>query len=696
MASPVAAAQDAQDSASIEAAPDEITVTAQKRTEVTENVPISISTIGSDHIGVAGVSNLQELPQMVPGIRVDQLGSNTQPTIRGISSNVGGPGTSANVALYVDGFYQPSQLGDALDFNNIANIQVVKGPQGTLFGRNATGGAIMINTLDPAFKTAVRIDASYASFADARASIYATTGLTDTLAVDLAAYFRDADGFVTNVYNGRHDAYAKHRSIRGKLLFEPTSNLKFLLTVSHSDVKEPGPQVYSLLPDLAGTAQAPVIAPGSVTTSARKQDAQNTEAIAHTKTTSVYLKSTLDVGGVSLTSYTGYRDENSRQQSDLDGSSATLFVSDWTQYDRTFTQEFNLASAGNGALQWSAGTFYLHSNAGIPQFDLHFCDDCTLVLISSRIKTEAVAGFGDATYHLGGGLYATGGLRYSWEKQTYDYAQFGATGGGSQAWHGFSPRAALRYEFSPRTNVYASFNKGFKAGVFSTVSASLNAVEPEQVKAYEVGFKSAVGSWHFATSAYYYDYTNLQVSSYDLTTGAQLLQNAGSARIKGLEAEVSGRLMPGLSVRANAAYTHGRYRTFEGAVDTVLLPGGIGYESVPASASGKTMLRAPAFTANLGADYVMPINFGSLKFSGNLYMTSKIYYDALNRYSQKAYQVLNLSAEWNAPDNSFGVGVFGKNVTDTHYVNYVDPLSYGILANWGTPASYGVRLRMAF
>lgn len=671
----------------------EIIVTAQKRAEPIGRVPISISTLQSDQLGASGAANFQEIQNYVPGFRIGLVGPNMTPTIRGISSSAGG---AANVATYIDGFYQPSLLGNSFDLENIESLQVVKGPQGTLFGRNATGGAIVIKTRSPSFDTSVNLQASYGSFDDRRLNVYASTGITDQLAVNVAGYIRKSDGFVRNVYNGRHDAYSDQKSVRGKLLYKPTDRLTLELIAGYASIDDPGSSVFSLDPKFLSGSLIATLAPDAVITTRRKETAQNTAVFTKVKTANVGLKTEYDLGDASLTMLTGYRHEKADQVADLDGSSSTIFDTSSHRQDKTFTQEVNLVSTGNGPFQFSLGAFYYHDVNVISPFNLSYCDGCSFVYIDSRLKTEAAAVFADATYEALPSLFITAGLRYSLERQTYSFASLGVSDRRKDDWKTATPRFVARYEFSPSTNVYASYSKGFKAGIFPNGAAATSALNPEKVDAYEVGAKWEHRGWRAALAGYYYKYKDMQIFAYDATTAQSLFRNAASATIKGIDFDMSGAITSRLSVYANAAYLHGRYGRFDGAIDTAPNITGAGYSSVAVSASGNMLQQAPAFTFNAGANYAVPVSFGTLSLSANIYHSSRIFYDAPNRFVQPGYELVNISAGWTSTDDRWSLELYGKNVTDTVYRNYIDPLSFAILANWGAPASYGVRLGYKF
>ncbi|MFV0277833.1 MAG: TonB-dependent receptor [Parahaliea sp.] len=181
---------------------EEVVVTAQKRTQTIEDVPISISVVSGKRIEDANLNSANQLAELVPGLRIDAAGGFSQPTIRGVGSSISQVGASSIVATYVDGFYIASQLTTDAQLANLENVQVLTGPQGTLFGRNATGGAILIKTRDPAFETSGNIKLSYARFDSQRHQGYFTTGLSDSVAMNISGFYDESDGFLKNITDG--------------------------------------------------------------------------------------------------------------------------------------------------------------------------------------------------------------------------------------------------------------------------------------------------------------------------------------------------------------------------------------------------------------------------------------------------------------------------------------------------------------
>jgi len=229
-AAPVAAPMDA-------GSPAEIVVTAQRREERLVDVPISITALSGQRLEQAGVTTPQQLSQVTPGFFYSVTAINSQPTIRGVGSSNVNPGDSSNVATYIDGVYQPSQYGNIFEFNDIERIEVLKGPQGTLFGRNATGGAVLIHTKQPEAGFSGRLSARYGSF-DAFASKLYMTGGSDSVAGSLAAVYSRDDGYIRNIFLNKRVGNSKTQAVKAKLLFKPGENTQIIIGGGYSDVTD--------------------------------------------------------------------------------------------------------------------------------------------------------------------------------------------------------------------------------------------------------------------------------------------------------------------------------------------------------------------------------------------------------------------------------------------------------------------------
>lgn len=486
-------AQDAQsssDQSAVDAAGSEdnaIIVTAQKRSEALEAVPISIAAVSSEQLVSSGIEQVLDLPQAVPSLRVNYAGTFVLPTIRGVGSIVALPGLTQNIATYVDGYYVPTPSSSNYDLVSVESVNVLKGPQGTLFGANATGGAIQINTREPSYNTSALARFGYSSYNTVNSAFYGTTGLGDFAAIDLAASYEASDGYVTNVVTGDDHAGEYHKySIRSKLLLEPADGVKFTIGYEHNYSNDP---ISQLVVPRHGISLGS-LDPATVTVfNSPKRVALDNPGYARFTSDGFTLTSEFDLGFATVTSYTQYRKDRVDQGLDYDATSAPINFSFWSVRDKTFTQELNLTSSGSGPLQWVLGGFYLNYKDAY-DYNTHVYDfGIDVDVFESRNKTQSLAGFAELTYNVVDNLYLTGGIRYTEDKPevAFDLQALGVTDEGSAKFHNTSIRAVARYELTPRSNVYASYSQGYRSGGLPGSAFSTVPVEPETIDAFEVG-----------------------------------------------------------------------------------------------------------------------------------------------------------------------------------------------------------------
>ncbi|MFA7441339.1 MAG: TonB-dependent receptor [Sphingomonadaceae bacterium] len=680
-----------------ESASSEIVVTAQRRSERLVDVPISISSVSGEALESSGTSSLYNLTQNVPGLRLDSSGPYVIPTIRGVGSSLSGPGLSSNIAVYMDGYYIPNQLGSDFQLLGISNVQVLKGPQGTLFGRNSTGGAILVTTKDPTFNSEATIRASYASFDRLNLSFYGSTGLTDKLAINLTGFYEQGDGYVRNVNTGNKDSQFDKWSVRSKLLFEPSDAAEFVLTYGHSYVNDPSPYVTS---NYEGMSAGNVV-PGVEVADGRRVTSNGIQAGHRFRGNNVSLTGDFDVGFASLKSYTQYRRERSAEQADYDGTELSIFEPDWRVIDRTVTQELNLSSNEGGPLSWVLGLYYYNNRNAYRDFGAVAGGSPRFKIFDTTITNESWAGFADATYEITPGLFLTGGLRYGRDKVKghYDLAA-GPSDGASRTFNNLSPRVIVRYEIDNSTNVYASYNRGYKAGFLPIASfATSPEVKPEHIDAFEVGLKTAQGPIRAEASAFYYNYKALQVAAYIGVNS--IFRNAATSRIWGLDGQVSANITDNFDISLAGTYTNAEYRNFEGAVAYAqdLNPASPTYglfNTFAADASGMTMPRSPKFIANAGAHYQTTLADGRLDLNANFYYTTRFYYDPIHQFGQGAYALVGLRATYTSPDERWAYSVYGTNITNSSYRSQVLPGTYAIQQTFGEPAAVGASITLNF
>jgi iron complex outermembrane receptor protein len=691
----------------------EIIVTAQRRAERSVDVPITVTTLGSDQLATANARDLTDIAKITPSLRFDSAAGFTQPTIRGIGTAVVTSGGGGNVGVYIDGFYSPNPLSVNTQLMNVDSVQVLKGPQGTLFGRNTTGGAILIQTSDPSEELAGSFKLNYGRFNQTQAQAYVTGGVTRNIAFDVETMYRYGEGFQTNIVDG-NDHIGQYRawSIRMGLKFQVSEDVSVLLRYQHGYLNDPGPVNQNTYVDPALGAGAPNFAPPGSYTTQPNLTAKDQTGLFVSKSDIFQGTIKADLGFADLASYTQYRKENVNQSQDLDATALPIFQIGIPVEDRTFSQEILLNSKPGGPLQWTAGLFYFTNKdrflTFIDNFGKFRDPDGPNRLGGSSTTTESYAAFVDATYEVTPGLFLTGGARYAHDAVKDAYynvgtAQFDVP---SISGNKVTPRVVIRYKPDEHSSIYASFTKGYKAAVIDVGGScqnppnfACNNVKPEDINAWEVGAKFDDGSLSLEAAGFYYDYKNLQVSSY-LSDGRAQIANAASSEIYGLEASMRYRLGSHFELNGGASWTHARYKTFDNAPVYVRCPNPAGcgsgtsfYIPTGTTLENVTMQRTPEFTGNIGARYRTGLAGGEFQVSGNLYYTSKFFFGPSGtQFPQKGYETASARVQWTDPSDVITFAVWCDNLTDKRYLQAVQYNSFGIGANWSPPRTYGIEL----
>ena len=708
----------AQANAAVAAGADgEIVVTAQRRSEKQVDVPITITALSQQQMQTANVQALTDIAKVTPGLRFDNAGAFFQPTIRGVGTAVANPGGGSNVGIYVDGFYSPNPLAGDFQLTKVENVQVLKGPQGTLFGHNTTGGAILVQTADPRSEPDLEGKVSYGRFDELKLQVYATLGVVKDVAFDIEGSYRSGNGYLTNISNGARVGDYQNWSVRTGLKADLGPDVSVLIRYQHSDDNDPTPALAaSYFDPVFGGGQSINVAglytydPRQVATGA----AAGLQLFTKIKSDVVQGTIKADLGFANLTSYTQYRHEvgNSNISQSHDGR-ASLNIGLPIE-DTTWSQEFLLTSKAGSSLQWTAGLFAF-SNKDNWQVKLSafggFAFPTPSRIGGSGTTTKGVAGFVDATYALTPQLFLTAGGRYSHDEVVDAYINKSSFEGfdptintpvPSIKSNHFTPRVVLRYKPDNQSSVYASYTKGYKAAIIdvggscqhSSGGYKCNDVKPEDINAFELGYKYANSRASVELSGFYYDYKNLQVSVYDGFAQASII-NAASSRIYGLDAQFSYKLADALSVNAGGAWTHARYLSFPQApVYSRVTDPATNINSFITTATpltNVTMQHTPEFTGNIGAQYKTGLAKGELLLSSNLFYSSKLFYGPSGiQFPQNSYAVLSLRAQWTAPSKHYTVALYGDNVTNTHYMTEVQTTGAGIGANWNKPMTYGI------
>jgi iron complex outermembrane receptor protein len=668
-----------------------IIVTAQRRAEALEDVPMSVAVVSQDTLSSTGINTIRDLQNVTSGFMVNNSGSYPQPAIRGVTT-INAGAYENNVALFVDGLYEYTAQVLNMDLPNVQSVQILKGPQGTLYGRNATGGAILLDTLDPGDTLDGNLEATYANFDDKRLRGYMSGPLTDRIGLSIAGTLRHTDGYYKKAsrttpgeFEDNHFLGMKQATIRTKLKFDLTDALRATLAYNYIRSSDPRGVFFTSIENV-NTAYTGANATRPRGLGEVAGDVWDLDMHQHEGS----VKLEYDTGIGTLRSVTGYTKEDLDTTYDSDGSYAAGSYSDSRIHDKIFQENLDFAvnAIDNldlvmGGNYYNIKTRYAPDRANV-NYTAVAPNNTPGTPLSAYRKAqeifffrtkEAWAAFFDATFHATDKLSINVGGRYSKEQQdvagrknNYCTATAGCTVGGvliplgsitttpynaafSSNYSKFTPRASIRYEIKPGTNVYASYSSGFRAGEWNSVAPGDSAaawpgptgrVGQESVDSFEIGLKSAGHRYHFDIAGFYSDYKNLQVSSTQFVNGVAtvLLQQVPKAKIHGIEANFDYELVDNLTIRAGATWLHARYGKDAVFLGVGVNPLGTGFninsdpirtlpnQFIPPLAqdlTDKQMARSPDFSGFVGIDYLIPQGDGGFRFSANVkYTTSYV------------------------------------------------------------------------
>ena len=690
----------------------DIVVTANRREERLQEVPIAVAAYGAQELHASGANTVQDLGNLTPGLTIANQSAGITPFIRGIGAVDNTLGQEGAVAVYVDGVYLPSAYASLFSFNNIERVEVLKGPQGTLFGRNATGGLIQVVTRDPGQKPEFEGTVSYGNFQTVKAQGYAAGPLSDTLALSVAGIIsHQGEGYGRNVFLNKDVGFSGNdHAIRSKLVWKPDESTTVKLSgdyslTTHSDqgsAKNYLPGSISSIDDTGGLPGWWDVRGGA------------TEGV-RTKQYGTDLHINHDFGGISVVSITSWRKSQVVQSFDNDATSAVVldaYID--SQKTRTISQELQLLSDPSSRIKWIVGAFFLDDNSRFAApngLGLFGSAVGTAVLIQNGIRTRSLAAYGELTVPLGDKTELTGGIRYTSDKRSIT-GKTDVLGGSFQgaplivsvptdpqtntenkpSW-----RAVLNHKFTPDVMIYGSYNRGFKSGNFNAVSASDKPFKSETVDAFEVGLKSELFDRHlrFNIAAFYYKYRNLQLSvlqGFNLTT-----LNAANSRIYGLDLDGEIAATHDFHIRFGGSYLNTKFLGF----DPDRLPqcsvrdGGMTILG-KCDPTGKSLTRSPKFTATVSPSYGFDTNVGRFDISATYVYNSGFFWEPDNRLKQPSYSLLSGQVGWTDPSQHFGLKAFAKNLTNEKYALWMVAFAFGDEYAAAPPRTYGVEASFKF
>jgi len=693
---------------------EEVVVTAQRRAESMQDVPISVSAVTADTLQTLGAVDVLDLASTAPGLYVGRQLASPLIYLRGIGTTSTQGGQESPTALYVDGVYYAELPGLNFSFNNIERIEVLKGPQGTLFGRNATGGLVQIVTKDPSHDPSLDLGFTVGNYETYGGKLYATTGIGDNLAADIAFVGSDqGEGWGDNLTLGVETGLTDDYGVRSTWLWTPSDATsvrasfdwtKTETTVGLSRQTAPGAQSFL-------TGQGP---PDDIF-----DDLSNIENNEEIEAVGAALKISHSFDAVDFVSITGYRDTDTDVNFDQDNGPIPLVNAPIFYKTEQFSQELQLLSNDSERFDWIVGLYYL---------DLDF--DYELVLNGgafaavggvddrhSRQTVKSWAGYAQGTLAVGEASNITAGIRYTSDEREFRGTDtftipipcdsFGSPGLVAEVCPSAAPpkvtqeeptwRLSFDHRFSDEWLVFASYNRGFKAGVYNMVNLGQPAVDSEIVDAYEVGFKSdlADDTVRLNGSVFFYDYQDLQIQV--INAGITVLDNAAEADVMGAELELQAAPSENLRLYVGLAYLDTEYTKFPNAQLSTPNPQfPFGNVVVTGPADGNELVRAPDFSGSLAINYDIPTSNGTWGINGSYVYTGSFFWEPDNRRDQEAYGLVNAQLGWRNPSDAVHVYLFGRNLADEEYTQFTSDGGLGDSTAWAAPRTYGLGVDLSF
>jgi iron complex outermembrane receptor protein len=682
---------------------EEVVVTAQRRSESMQNVPVSVTAVTADTLESLGAKGVEDLASTAPGLYVGKQLASPLIYIRGIGTTSTQGGQEAPTAMYVDGVYYADLPGLNFSFNNIDRIEVLKGPQGTLFGRNATGGLINVITRDPAQEKSAKLGLTAGNYRSFGGKFYATGGWNEHLAADIAVVGDTQEkGWGRNTFLNVDTGYTNDLGLRSTWLFTPSDKTTVRASLDWARTES--------TVGLSRQAAAGAFTVDGQTAAANfYNERSNFRNFMHSVAKGVAVKVTHSFSNMDFVSLTAYRKNYTHLQLDQDSTSLQLVNAPIFYDDSTVSQELQLLSTGNERMQWIAGIYLIKLDFDY-ELDLHGgAFPASLGFADNKHTQQPVrsyAGYVQSTFNVGDASHITVGGRYTTDERRFTGRdRFGnglvvpvtaskpKTTTSDPTW-----RLAYDHRFSEKVMGFASYNRGFKSGLYNMVNLSQNAVNPEVVDAYEVGLKSDLldRRVRLNASAFYYDYSDLQIQV--ISAGITVLSNAAKAKVQGLELELQAAATDRLTVYGSLSLLDATFKDFRNAqISTRRTAAPFGNAVNPSgSATGNDLNRAPRNSAALALDYKMPAGSGTFGINGSYVYTGDYFWEPDNRLKAPSVGLLNTQVGWSNRGDKYRVYAFGRNLTNEQYSQFISGGAFGDVSAPAAPRTFGIGVDFSF
>lgn len=695
----------------------EIVVTAERREESVQKAPLTIQVIGANSLKESGIVSVVDISKLTTGVQIGVGGSSTQIYIRGVGDFAFNPLANPGVAFNVDGVYiaRPDGLGG--NFYDVARVEVLKGPQGTLYGRNANGGSINVITNEARLnQTSGDFNVEYGNFNLIHTDGAVNLALGDSAAVRVAANAVHRSGYLSD---GTNDDVQQGGRVRFK--WQPTEDITLRLNGDYSHIGGDNGG-YTYLPRRPGAdpwegvgSQAAIAYRGSFPPLGPLLDTSIPDTRQDTKIWSLSGQLDWRFPFATLTVLPAFRD------TDVYSLSYPGFRYEQPNKVRETTLETRLGNSASG-LTWVVGGYFFHES-GTGDINILESDIVQNTQINYNPKTTAYAVFGQATYEIISGLRIIGGARYTYEKRSLrgNYLDnrpvpFGEGEGTvletfntAENFNGVTYKAGLEYDLAPQNLLYLTTSTGFKAGGLNETVPPAAVYRPETLQAYELGSRNRFLDNHLQTNFGLYDwkYKHLQdqrVTFDPLNTINLLTYNVGDATIRGATIDLVYKPFQYDTISTSVEYSDSHYDSFRAQVPTaVFFPGSVGcpttqvgHETV-ANCAGYQVARVPKYTGTFGYehDFTVPGDALIAVTGGGKFATRQwVATDFIPGESVAGFVTFDLNVTYVAKDDRFSVGAFIRNIADRSYYTggFEQPFIAGLFAaNIAAPRTFGVR-----
>ncbi|GHF13311.1 TonB-dependent receptor [Kordiimonas sediminis] len=698
------AAQDTTSSSS--AVLEEIQVSARRVSESLQTVPVSVTAIGASMLEDGDFTDLGDIQKMVPNLTL-HVGdaSNAVVYIRGVGQVDSLAFADPGVGIYMDDVYLGRAQGAFLDVLDAERIEVLRGPQGTLYGRNTIGGAVKFVSKKPGDTLAG--DASITVGSYDRLDVKASVGgpiVEDKLAGKISAAYLSRDGFATNEANGKDDSDKETWALKAGLYFTPTEDLSIDFTLDGSESHPDTSRTPARMTSVFGAAEPnddPFVIAADFNDLNKLDVYGGAATIAYDATDSLTLKS-----------ITSYREMTYDTHLDLDATEFAFFGIYVHEEQNQFSQELQLSYTSD-ALDVIGGLYYFkeHDNTFAGVFGP------VIAFVSGSVNDQhnkSYAGYLNTNYRMNDRLSLTAGIRYTKEKKDFDRIQefFSADtllpvpiGQGARVtdltvddtWSSWSPKVGFDYQINDDLMAYVSASRGFKSGGFDGRSNSADEAipfDPETMWSYETGLKSTLldGRMTLNIAGFMNKYKDLQLSSFVANPDGSfraLFTNAGRATTKGIEMEMLARVSEGLTLQGSLGYMDAEYDEYIG-------PDGSDISDM------RHMVNSPKWTARLGFNYEHQLQSGgNIRLMGDVNYRSKTYSTVSSSeiLAQDGYALVSAGIAYVAEGGAWEVALDGKNLTNKKYLSHGFDLSDSLgyqLGYYGNPRTWGLSLKTRF